>query len=214
MSYWFSFLFPWLLTLTLLQWLFVRPGQDPKQNPRGSVLSSAIALLVIFLPMRHIPLGRWLAGLNVQASIPLLGLLVDHLWKRAGGADLLRPSERSLAWSFGALAGTPLYLLALGIGPFDLYSWGWGIGVLFPLTALGALMLIWKRNRLGWLLLVSMLAYDARCLESINFWDYLVDPVYWLVSVVMLARVILRKMRGSTYMTASIATTSTTHASR
>jgi len=210
MRYWFSFLFPWLLITALLQWRVVRQGQ--RFNLRGSVLASGISLLVLFLPVQGIPLGRWLAGLNVHVSISLLVLLAEHIWHRAGGQEFLRPSERNLAWGFGAIAGTLLYPFALGVGKFDPYSWGWKLGVLFPVTALCAMVLIWKRNRLGWLLLFSMLAYDARCLESINFWDYLVDPVYWFVSVVMFAGLILRKLRGPASATATNSTSSVTHA--
>jgi hypothetical protein len=211
MSYWFSFLFPWLLITALLQWRLVRP-QNQRFKLGASVLASGITLLVIVVPVRGIPLGRWLAGLNLNASIPLLALLAEHIWKGAGGPELLRPRERNLAWGFGAIAGTLLYPFALGVGKFDPYSWGWKLGVLFPVTALCAMVLIWRRNRLGWLLLFSMLAYDARCLESINFWDYLVDPVYWFVSVVMFARLIVRKLRGPTSATATSSTPSVTHA--
>jgi len=211
MSYWFSFLFPWLLITALLQWRLVRP-KNQKFKLRGAVLASGIGMLVTLLPVRGIPLGRWLAGLNVHASIPLLVLLAEHIWKRAGGPELLRVRERNLVWSLGAVAGTLLYPLALGLGSFDPYSWGWSLGGLFPMTALGAIVLIWRRNRAGWLLLSAMLAYDARCLESINVWDYLLDPVYWILSVGMAARLMWQKLRRPASATAMSSKTSITHA--
>ena len=61
--------------------------------------------------------------------------------------------------------------------------------------ALITIALMLRSNRFGWLLLVSVVAYDLRVLESPNFWDYLVDPVYWLLSLAMLTLAVLKESR-------------------
>src|ERR1051326_8561835 len=193
MSYWFSFFFPWLLLLWLLStigpWLKI-----PARGWRRLLLYALVSGALVFLPLSGLPLGRWLAGLNVQPGIPLLGLFGNLIWKRFFQRDLLRPGDRKTAWYFGALLGTVLYPMALGLGNFDPYSLGWSFSSLFLLAALGTLWLIWKDNRFGLLLLLSIVAYDARCLESINFWDYLLDPVYWVLSLGVLGRMAVKRI--------------------
>ena len=191
MSFILSFLFPWLLIVCLLQVLARRPG-----NWRSLLAFALAALVIVLLPARGIPLGRWMAGLNYQPSIPFLGSLAALVWKNCFRSEILRPEDKSIGWIFGGVVGTLLYPLALGLGNFDCYSWGWGFSALFPILAVITIGLIWRRNRFGVLLLLSIVAYDLHWLESPNFWDYLVDPIYWLLSLSMLANAALKKLRG------------------
>ena len=212
MSYWFSFVFPWLLVLWFLHSLasglssfLSKKASRGRRNacaitPDGSrdacrktrwfaFLGFALAAVgVVLSPVGGIPLGRWLAGPNLHPSLPLLAHLVGLVWKAAFGRDLFRPQDREAAWVFGAVMGTVLYPLALGLGKFDPYSWGWSFSVLFPIIALTTIVLIWRGNRFGFLLILSILAYDLHLLESPNFWDYLVDPIYWLLSLGLLTK--------------------------
>ena len=90
---------------------------------------------------------------------------------------------------FGSIAVTALYPLSLGLGSFDPYVSGWDFSGLFPAMAVITIVYLWQQNRLGYLLLAAVVAYDLHCLESLNFWDYIIDPIYWLLSLVLLARV-------------------------
>jgi hypothetical protein len=161
------------------------PADAPRWRLLGLGLASAV---VVSLPVDGIPLGRWLAGLNLPPSIPLLGFLAGQVWRDFAGTELFRAKDKQAGWIFGGLAGTVLYPFALGLGNFDPYAWGWSWSALFPIVAASTMYLIWNKNRFGLLLLLSILAYDARWLESPNFWDYLVDPLYWLLSLALLAR--------------------------
>ena len=91
--------------------------------------------------------------------------------------------------------GSVLYPLALGLGKFDPYGLGWGSTGFFAVTALVTIVLLWRENRFGILLFFSIAAYDLRCLESTNFWDYLVDPLYWLLSLCVLSVAGLSRVR-------------------
>jgi len=167
------------------------------KSPWPACLVSGIAsAIMVMVPVRGIPLGRWVAGLNWHPSIPLLGFLAGAVWKRFFGSDPFRPKDRLTGWLFGGLAGSILYPLSMGLGSVDPYALGWGWSALFPVIALLTIYLIWKQNRFGILLLVSIVAYDFRCLESPNFWDYLIDPVYWLLSVFLLIWEVWKKLRG------------------
>ena len=53
-------------------------------------------------------------------------------------------------------------------------------------SALLTVGLLWKQNRFGVVLLLAILAYRLRLLESTNYWDYLVDPIGWVVSMIAL----------------------------
>jgi hypothetical protein len=86
-------------------------------------------------------------------------------------------------WRFGAVAGLVLYPAALGLGRWDPYSLGWGFSALFGLVGLlGAYHLICG-NRFGWVVLIAIVAWQLRLLESRNYWDYLLDPVYFVVAL-------------------------------
>ena len=154
-----------------------------------------IALVFTLIPFRGLPFGRWLAGANVHASMPLLALLAEAIWKSFGQRGWLRDRDRAMTWLFGGVAGCILYPLALGLGSFDPYIWGWQFSLLFVGTSVLTLLFLWKQNRFGFLLFLSIIAYDLRCLESTNLWDYLVDPIYWLLSLAMLAKGIWKEVR-------------------
>lgn len=83
-----------------------------------------------------------------------------------------------------ALLGFLLYLSTLAILPFDLYDLGFLPNMSFFLI-FGIIMLtLWFVNRLiAWVFLASFLAYYFRLHNSINVWDYLIDPVLWLYAL-------------------------------
>jgi hypothetical protein len=109
---------------------------------------------------------------------------------------LFSAGDWTAGWAFGAVAGLALYPLALGWGRFDPYEWGWSFSPLFVVSAALSVILLWKQNRFGLLLLLAILAYSLRLLESANYWDYLLDPVYCVVSMVA----ILWRLRLSSFL--------------
>ena len=54
-------------------------------------------------------------------------------------------------------------------------------------------LLIWRGNRFGYFVFMAMLGYAARFQESDNFWDYLLDPVYGAVSLLVILWMIWRR---------------------
>ena len=193
MSYWFSLFSAWLFVLWFIQATASRLGRSGKQL---SFLGAVLSTVIVIVPVKGIPMGRWVAGLGWVPSIPLLGFLAGTVWKQFLGSDPFRPKDRLSGWAFGGLTGSILYPLSMGLGSFDPYALGWGWSALFPGVALLTICLIWKQNRVGVLLLVSIVAYDLRCLESSNFWDYFIDPVYWLLSVFLLIREVWNGIHG------------------
>lgn len=134
-----------------------------------------------------IAIARWVTSINANFSIPFTGLLAVTVWERAFANKIFSARDWSASWTFGAVGGLALYPMALGLGKFDTYEWGWNFSPLF--TGIAALtgLLVWKQNRFGILLVLAIVAYRLRLLESTNYWEYLLDPVYCLVSILVLS---------------------------
>ncbi|MFP5213619.1 MAG: hypothetical protein ACLGPL_09590 [Acidobacteriota bacterium] len=190
MAYLFSFLFPALVVATLADLLI--PWRSSVARMTAIVLGS---LVLISLPWGGIPLGRMLIGLNANFSIPLIALLCNHLWGRTFGTGFFDRKTILTAWIFGLGAGLILYPSALGLGRFDLYAPGFRPVALMALSGAGTIGLILAQNRFGLALMACMLAYELQLLESTNFWDYHLDPVYFIVSLAALLRETWRKWR-------------------
>jgi hypothetical protein len=175
---------PWLVLVLGFQWAMGARGLKLRGR-RGLVVSALAALGVLFVPIQGICVARWIASLNVVFSIPFTGLLAVLIWERASARKLFSACDWSMSWVFGAL-GVMFYPLALGLGSFDPYEWGWSFSQLFVGIAVLTGLLLAKQNRLGLLLLLAIVAYHLGLLESENYWDYLLDPIYCLVSLIVL----------------------------
>src|SRR2546427_1082765 len=123
MSYWFSFLFPWLLALWILGWLAAgrirKDKVEDKVRWRGFVALAVAAAGIVLLPVRGFALGRWPAGIGLVPSIPLLGLLAGAVWKSFFQVQVFRRGELRTAWIFGAGFRAGLCSLGLWLGGFD-----------------------------------------------------------------------------------------------
>lgn len=178
----FSFVCPWLALLRLLQFVASRCGLSVQGRLRSLGLA-AVSLGILFLPVEGLPLARWLAGFNANFSLLFTGLLAVGVWEKSTGRRLFRARDWRTGWVFGLCAGLILYPFALGWSRFDPYSLGWHFSALFAAAGLLALVLIWRQNRFGFLFLFAITGYALGLLESRNYWDYLVDPIYWFVSI-------------------------------
>jgi hypothetical protein len=148
-------------------------------------LPLALGSLVI-VPLGDLPIARWIHGYCANFSIPLvIWLLHVVLAPLLPRPFLEKRTEQKLAW-FAFLMGLALYPAALGLGPVDPYvlgwrSWGIGLGL-----ALLTPLLLLQRDPLGYILLISALSWQLGLLESNNAWDYVVDPILWTISAVIL----------------------------
>lgn len=197
-SWMFAALGPWLALLLCVQRL-VAWRWPAFRGWSALIAPAAMALAILFIPIDGMALARWVASVSASFSVPLVGLLGIAAWERAFARPALERRERDTAWAFGALAGLMLYPFALGVGSIDPYEWGWYRSPLFVMAGLLTGWLIWRRNRFGVLLLAAVVAFHLRLGESSNYWDYLVDPIYWFASLVGVIRrvVAVRRVRFS-----------------
>ena len=193
----FSFVFPFLLVTALLQGVAAWCGKDLRG--RGPALACAlIAAAVVVIPVKELPLARWLISFNANFSIPLTALLFSGVVKRSFGIRLLDETSLVTCWGFSLIAGAALYPMALGLGRWDPYSAGWGFSWLFVLMFFLTGILLFMKNRFAVVLIAAILAYNFRLLESTNLWDYLVDPFLVVASCIGLGwdLGVRRKTRG------------------
>jgi hypothetical protein len=186
----FSAVCPWLALIRALQVLKGCYGLRQRGCIRLSLLGLA-ALGILVVPVQGISIAGWVRGLNANFCLPLTALLAVAVWEEEFGAKLFSARDWTAGWVVIAAAGVGLYPCALGWGSFDPYQWGWGFSPLFVGSAVLTGGLLWKQNRFGLVLLVAILAYHLGLLESNNYWDYLVDPIAWLVAALALARRLL-----------------------
>lgn len=132
------------------------------------------------------------SGVGGSWSVTTLCVLAAYVAKRWTGRELLDARALRAAWLFGGAAGVVVFPAALSglVGPYGL---GWGSPGLPALVWVVIAILIVTGNRFGLVLGLGVLAFDLRLLESRNLWDYLVDPVFALVSLIALARGAVRR---------------------
>jgi hypothetical protein len=187
---------PWLG----LVWCLLRLAGIVKQPLRGWSLlavTGAIAAALLLVPVEGIVVARWIAGFNANFSTPRTGMLAVIVWQHAIERSVVSEGEWTTALGFGAIGGLALYPMALGLGGFDPYEWGWTLSPLFVVIGVLTAWWIWRGNRFGYLLLLAAAACHLRLLESTNYWDYLLDPIYSLVSLGWLTGRLAASMRSS-----------------
>ncbi len=118
----------------------------------------------------------------------MLGIAFAGLWFRLFEVALFKRGDWNAIWVFGCVGGCVLYLHPMMFGAVDLYFWGWDRAVSAWSVGVVAIAFLAFGSRLGILLLGALLAYRVAALESLNCWDYVMDPMYWMISCGVLAR--------------------------
>lgn len=174
-----SLLIPFLTLLLFFQKITKRRGT------LSFLIGAFCSLLILKTYINGLSVNRWIASFSETWSIPLAVILVVLIFENYFSKTIFSSSDWKIIWLFGAIASLVLYPSALGLGRFDIYSLGWHSKTLvFVITAVGVVSL-WKRNRLGIILLLSLAAWNLHLQASSNFLDYLVDPVYGMLSLLI-----------------------------
>ena len=151
--------------------------------------TAAIAAGLLFVPINGLHVWNWIFSYYPNPSLPILGLLIAQRSPRFLGVTFFQSADWWATWIFGAVVGSLVYLQPLIFGRgFDFHYWGWHTDyAALTLTAV-AVGFLASGNRFGVLLLAALAAFASNALESSNCWDYVVDPIYWLASVVVIVR--------------------------
>ncbi len=177
-------LFLWLLTMFLLQKKVRKNRFFTSLLPLFFLFGSLLTVL-FFLPPMGPFVAKWIESLMKNMSIPLLGILFLRLIEEIFSCTLLNSKDWRAIWFSGASFSLFLYPAALGLGPLDPYSWGWGYGSFFIAIALLTAILLITKNRFSILLLLTIACFEVQLEPSKNFWDYLLDPIYGTLALMM-----------------------------
>jgi hypothetical protein len=194
--YWFSLLCPWLALVRAFQFFTHCCGFRGRGPMRLAVLG-LLAAGSLALPAWGFTVAQWVRGIEPNFSITFTVLLGSSVWDAEFPRKLFAARDYFTGWVFGVVGSVALYPFALGLGKSDPYELGWSFSPLFVASAALSGLLIWKQNRFGLALLLAIVAYHLRLLESTNYWDYLLDPVYFLVAMLVLLFRLLAKVCGS-----------------
>jgi len=183
----FSFVFPFLLVMALLQAGAARFGM----SLRGwvpALIAGLISACITMIPVGGLPLARWLISFNANFSISLTAILFCKILETSSGVKLLDSKALLTCWVSSLTAGVILFPMALGLGRFDPYPAGWGFSWMFVLVCAFTVVLLIMKDRFAVVLIAAILAYNLQLLESTNLWDYLIDPFLVIISCIALGR--------------------------
>lgn len=147
---------------------------------------------VFFWPLGislELPLSAYVRGVTGELSIVTTLLLWSALLSAA--------KKTPLGFKVAVLLIAVLfYPLALGLGMFDPYAWGYGsIGFLIAtiLFAIACGLAGWIKG--VWILSFAIMAWAAHWHESANLWDYLLDPFLAIWALCTILRAVYLKRR-------------------
>ncbi len=164
------------------------PGVARLRRRHPALLLATVAALAL-APLGSLPAAAYVRGVLGDLSITSMVLLLRSLLRpvfRWGSIGAKNALAVEVLVTVGGLA---LYPLALGLGRFDPYRWGYGESAFMIALLLLAMAAWWQRLHLATsCLALAVLAYAVGWYESRNLWDYLLDPLVsvWGVSALLL----------------------------
>jgi len=171
--------------------------------PKRSLFLSSLLFILLTMGVNFIPLLRGSSLVEIMrgvvgdvstASGVLLTLIILNQFDFSENrSSVLNLPEKVLLIIIGVL----LYLSTFGFSALDIYAYGYLSLWMVSLVVLGSLILIIFDRRLGFVLLFALIAFYLRLQSSNNLWDYLFDPVLWLVLLIDLLMSIFNRSGNS-----------------
>jgi hypothetical protein len=159
-------------------------------------LKLVLVLLIgnlVFWPLgfgMELPLVAYVRGVTGDLSI-ILTLL---LWSSLLPENKSTPQAFKLAITIIAIC---FYPLALGWGMIDPYVWGYGNMVFLTGALVFAVICAFSNWTKGtWIIAFSIVAWSIYWHESSNLWDYLLDPILAMWTLLTLIGAFYRKCRA------------------
>lgn len=162
------------------------------QLPKRSLFFSSLLFILLTLGVNFIPifrgsslveLVRGVIGDVSTASGVLLVLIILNQFDFSDKKEFVLNNIEKISIS---IIGLLLYLSTFGFFKIDFYSYGYlSWTMLWFISGLSFLLMLFNR-RLGLVLMIALLGFYLKLQSSNNLWDYLLDPVLWLVLLVNL----------------------------
>lgn len=146
-----------------------------------------VVLVRVFyvVPVYHtftlVEITRGIVGdLSISGLFMMMALGITYF---AGQKNKVQVFPKSVC-IFLIIAGIALYVSTLGFIKFDLYSFGFYPRPAILIGMFIIELLMWYFSRVFALIwLFALLAFYLKLQLSSNLWDYLLDPVLWLLSI-------------------------------
>lgn len=167
---------------------------------------AAIALAAV-IPISTRSGFEWIASAIGRPSVPGLVLLATFAVAAVIGRNLNDNRECRFATALLAITGFILYPGATGYLDYDTYALGYS-GYVLP-AALVAILVHALYRRYFFIVAaldVAIIAFLLSAGRSNNLWDYVIDPVAWLLGIgtwiFLLLRAVVRRSKASLSMPA------------
>ncbi|MBS0235212.1 MAG: hypothetical protein JSR99_17230 [Proteobacteria bacterium] len=153
------------------------------QSSTARVIASVVLVLAtLLIPISTRSVFEWTVSAVGRLSLPGLVLLLALAVSATTGQRIGRSAEFRFAALMLAVAGLVLYPAATGFLNYDTYMLGYSGYLLPSATALMMAYAIFRGYRLMAVVLnVAIAAFLLGIGESRNFWDYVIDPVAWII---------------------------------
>lgn len=173
--------------------LFLLPGVAHLQRPYLALLAG-MALLVALVPFGGLPLAVYVRGIIGDLSITSLILLALSILRPLFSLRRADIHSGFVLQILIALAAVVLYPMALGLGLFDPYRWGYGNPWFMGVLLLMALAACFRQfHAAAFCIALAVFAWSTGWYESNNLWDYLLDPWVSIYAIVALIKHGLRR---------------------
>lgn len=158
--------------------------------PKRSLFFSSLLFVLAFLGSNLIPLYRGsslvellrgaIGDVSTTSGALMIFIIINQFNFSESKARVLCPWEK-----VGLIfLGTLLYLSTFGFINFDVYNLGYlSPSMLLFFSGLSLVLILFNRS-LGYIWLLAMVAFYFKLQYSNNLWDYLYDPLLWLVLLV------------------------------
>ena len=160
------------------------------------LLVAAVIILSLIIPIVDSNIWLWINGAVGELSIVSLILLAGFILRNLAGWSLLTSSTRLHIYFLIMLAGVLLFPATLGLSQFDPYALGYSFELSLLLLSLSILYWTFNQRQISIILLIVIAVDKMGILSSLNTWDYLIDPLLWLFSPVMLIILLIARRKA------------------
>ena len=177
--------------------LFLLPGVARLQRRYLAMLVCAVAGAAL-IPFGGLPPAAYVRGVVGDLSITSLVLLMLSIFRPLFDWHQHGTQSRFALQILIALAALGLYPMALGVGLFDPYRWGYGnLWFVSMLLAVALAACFRQFHVMGLCIALAVFAWGVGWYESNNLWDYMLDPplAIYATSAVMRRSVQKAKIR-------------------
>ena len=145
-----------------------------------TIATVAFCVVAMGVPIFGVTVGGYVRAYTGNISIISIVLLADFLARTAVDRELFYLRSRVALLALGVVEGALLYPWTLGAAPYDPYVLGFGkIGPAIAIIALALVYWFVSLRGAAVAILIAIVTFHLRLYDSVNLWDYLVDP--WIV---------------------------------